>query len=175
MPEASRNAAILIATSWQALGRATRGAKVTRIADCSVLILFACIYIEANIDYMVAKMNKQQQMIKFLNNNPYPGIQDKLGWFYNEYVVRSKAANKKQMYNNGIKTKLRRKFPGFAKLYKFRNDLSHGVINSSANSLPEAQKLRKQAKAIVADLFAIARDAGYEIPRVTTYQQAIAS
>ena len=127
------------------------------------------------MDYIVAKMKKRQQMTKFLNNNPYPGMQDKLGWFYNEYVARTKAASKKQMYDIGINRRLRRKFPGFAKLYRFRNDLSHGVINSSAESLAEAQELRKQAKAIVANLFAIASNAGYEIPRVTTYQDAISS
>jgi len=175
LPEVSRNAAILIAISWQALGRATRGTKATRIADCSVLIFFACIYIEANLDYIVAKMNKLQQMTRFLNNKPYPGIQDKLGWFYNEHIAKSKAANKKQLYDNGIKRKLRRRFPGFAKLYRFRNDLSHGVINSSAESLTEAREHRKQAKTIVANLFVIARGAGHSIPRVTTYQEAIAS
>lgn len=175
MPEVSKDAAILIAISWQALGRATQGTKETRISDCSVLILFAGIFIEANLDYIVAKMNMRQHMIKFLNNNRYPGMQDKLGWFYNEYLATSKAVNKKQLYSNGIKRKLRRRFPGFGKLYRFRNDLSHGTINSSAKSLQEPQKLRKQAKAIVADLFAIASDAGYPLPRVTTYQEAIAS
>jgi hypothetical protein len=174
MPEGSRSAAILIATSWQALGRATRGGQDTRISDCSVMILFAGIYIEATLDYIVAKMKKKHQMIKFLGGKEYPGMQDKLGWYYNEFVAKSRAANKKQLYAVGIKRKLRRKLPGFAKLYKFRNDLSHGVINSSAKSVQDAQKLRNHAKAIVAELYEIAASAGYDVPRVTTYQQAIA-
>ncbi len=175
MAEGSKSAAILIAIRWQALGRATRGGQDTRISDCSVMILFAGFYIEATLDYIILKMRKKTQMTRFLGGKKYPGVQEKLGWFYNEYVASKPSANSQQMYANGIKRKLRWKFPGFARLYKFRNSLSHGVIDSSAESLQEAQNLRKQAKAITAELYAIASDAGYTVPRVTTYQEAIAA
>ena len=50
-------------------------------------------------------------MAKFLEN-PYPGMQDKLAWFYNEYIAKRKATNKKQLNKSGIKAKLRRRYPG---------------------------------------------------------------
>jgi hypothetical protein len=63
--------------------------------------------------------------------------------------------------------------PGFAKLYRFRNDLSHGVVNSSAQSLTEAQRLRTQAKDIVRSLFQIAERRGHVLPQSTDYYSAI--
>ena len=78
------------------------------------------------------------------------------------------------MYRSGITRKTRRRFPGFAKLYKFRNDLSHGVVNASAQSLTEAQELRDQAKQIVSELFTILHNRGYEVSRDTTYYEAVA-
>ena len=41
MPEVSKDAAILIATSYQALKRVEKGEKSTEIANCVVVILFA--------------------------------------------------------------------------------------------------------------------------------------
>ena len=172
MPEGSKDVAILIATSWQALNRAILGNEETLICDCTVLILFAGFFIESNLNYIVEEMDMKKDMTRFLNKT-YPGIQDKLGWYYNKFVARSKAINRNQLYNNGIENNLRRKFPGFAKLYGFRNDLSHGVINRSAKSFKEAKKLRRQATDIAAKLFYIASKNGYEIPRVVTYGEAI--
>lgn len=62
--------------------------------------------------------------MRTFSNPKYPGLQDKLAWYYNE------AANKKDLYRKGVSRRLRRRFPGFAKLYRFRNDLSHGVVNA---------------------------------------------
>ena len=174
MPEGSRDAAILIATSWQALNRVISGNKQTRLADCTVVVLFASFFIEANLNYIIEEMGLANDMRNFLVKK-HPGIQDKLGWFYNRFIARSKASNRSQLYQNGIKRKLRRKFPGFASLYKFRNDISHGVINKTASSKRETLKLRSQAKDIVAELFAIAAKHGYSIDRVITYDDAIQS
>lgn len=91
----------------------------------------------------------------------------------NKFIGRNKARTKQELYDKGIKRKLRRRYPGFAALYRFRNDLSHGVINNTARSLPKVVKLRQQAKDIVDDLFDVALRAGYSIPRDTTYQEAI--
>ena len=136
------------------------------------MILFAGFFIESNLNYIVEEINMKQNMTKFLNMK-YPGIQDKLGWYYNEFVARSKAFNRKQLYGNRIEIKLRRKFSGFAKLYRFRNDLSHGVINRYATSCSEAEKQRNQAKDIVVELFNIASKNGYGISRVVSYDRAI--
>jgi hypothetical protein len=173
MPEGTPDAAILIAISWQALNRAIRGSAKTRIADCTVLILFAGFFIEANVNYIVDQMNKTNEMRNFIGT-PYPGLQDKLAWYYNIFVARKKASTRNQMYQMGIKAKLRRKFPGFATIYKFRNEISHGRVNRTANSVSDAKHLRIQCKAIVDDLFDIAARVGYSIKRVTTYDEALA-
>ncbi len=175
MSEGSNDAAILIATSWQALNRAIQGNSDTQICDCTVLILFAGFFIEANLNYIIDELHLKKQMMSFLDNKPYPGLQDKLGWFYNQFVAKQKATTKKQLFASGIERKLRRRYPGFAKLYHFRNDISHGVINRSAKSVKEALQLRQQAKDIVDELFNVTFQAGYDIPRVVTYYQAVHS
>ena len=172
MAEGTKDAMILISTSWQALGRAIQGNSATLICDCTVVTLFASFFIEANLNYIIEKINMKNEMTKFPNNK-YPGLQDKLGWFYNKFIARKKAKTKKELFDKGIKSKLRRHYPGFAALYRFRNDLSHGVINNTARSLTKVVKLRQQAKEIVDDLFDVAARAGYSIPRDTTYQEAI--
>jgi len=174
VPEGSADAAILIAISWQALNRVIRGNSKTLLADCTVLILFAGFFVEANLNYIIEEMGMTERMRKFLHKD-YPGLQDKLGWYYNEFVARSRATNKKQMYDNGIKRKLRTKFPGLAKILRFRNDISHGKINESARSVSEARRLRAQAKTIVDILFDIADNAGFKIDRDITYDAAIAA
>jgi hypothetical protein len=174
MPEGTREASVLIATSYQALNRELAGSRETRIADCTVLILFAGFYIEATLNYIANKTGKSKEMASFLGR-PYPGMQDKLGWFYNEFIARSKASTKKQLYDNGIEQKLRRKFPGFARLYRFRNDISHGKINASATSVATAKVLRRRAKNLVGLLYAIPSRKGYKVPRLITYRAAIAS
>jgi hypothetical protein len=172
MAEGSKDAAILIATSWQALGRAIRGNPDTQICDCTVVTLFANFFIEANLNYIIEELHMKKQMVAFLGNR-FPGLQDKLSWFYNEYIAKIKAKSKKELFAKGIKAKLRRRYRGFATLYRFRNDLSHGVINHTARSLNEVLNLRQQAKDIVDDLFTVTSRAGYSISRVVTYQQAI--
>ena len=173
MPEAGRHAPILIATSWQALNRAIAEGPDTLLCNCTVVILFAGFYVEANLNYIAERLHLTGQMKGFLNQK-HPGLQDKLAWFYNEFVARSKAANRDALYHGGIIKRVRRCFPGFARLYRFRNDLSHGVVNNSARSLAETQRLRQQAKDIVSELFAILRKRGHEVPRNMTYYQAIA-
>ena len=172
MPEGGRHAPILIATSWQALNRALRHGPDTRLCDCTVVILFAGFYVEANLNYIIQRLSMTGQMQTFLNHKR-PGLQDKMAWFYNEFVARSKAVNRLALYNGGIETKVRRRFAGFAKLYRFRNDISHGVINRSACSVAETQQLRQQAINIVANLFAVVQRHGHYIARDTNYYQAI--
>lgn len=172
MPEGSREAAILIATSWQALNRATQGKEETQLCDCTIVILFAGFFIESNLNDIIDRLGRTSDMKNFLKND-YPGLQDKLAWYYNEYVARKKAGSKKAFKNQKTYQKIRQKFPGFAEIYRFRNDISHGVINNVANSLEKTKILRQQAKDIVETLFEIADKAGHSIKRDTTYLQAI--
>src|SRR6266540_4183750 len=166
MPEVSKDASILIFISWQALKRAEQGNERTRISDCTVAIVFAGFFIEANFNQIIEALGKRQEMMDFLKNK-HPGLQDKFAWFYNSYVAQSKLKSKeagmKELYN-----KLRAKFPGFDEIYKFRNDISHGNIDSSTANLIDAEKLRVQAKSIVDELFKIVAQAtGQVIPRAT--------
>ena len=167
MPEGSEDATILIAISWQSLIRAKSGDEHAMICDCIVVVVFAGFFIEANLNHILEKMGKIEEMNRFLGNH-YPGLQDKLAWFYNCYIAKSKSNNKKQLYQ-----KLRRKFPGFNEIYQFRNNISHGIIDSSVANLKDAERLRIQAKTIVDELFKIANRAGYAIPRTTTYRDVI--
>jgi hypothetical protein len=173
MAEGSKDAMILITTSYQALSRASFGHPATIICDSTVTTLFASFFIEANLNYIVDKLHLKKEMIAFLDNKQYPGLQYKLAWFYNKFIAKVKAKTRKELFDNEIESKLRRRYPGFATLYRFRNDLSHGVINDTARSFPKVVKLRQQAKDIVDDLFNVVSRAGYSIPRDVTYQKAI--
>lgn len=175
MPEAGRHAPILIATSWQALGRAVNEGPDTLLCNCTVVVLFAGFYVEANLNHIVQRLHMRGRMKAFMGRKNHPGLQDKLAWFYNEFVARTKSPNLRTAYRSGVAKKVRRRFPGFAQLYRFRNDISHGVINRSGRSLAQAQRLRQQAKDIVSQLFAILKRRGHRIPRTTTYFQAISS
>lgn len=174
MPEGGPHAPILIATSWQALNRALREGPDTLRCNCTVVVLFAGFYVEANLNYIIEQLHMTSAMRTFLEKK-HPGLQDKLAWFYNEFIARSKARNRNALYKSDIKTKVRRRFPGFAKLYQFRNDISHGVINQSADSVPEVQRLRQQAKDMADEFFLIVKKQGHDLPRDTNYYQAIAS
>ncbi len=169
MPEVSPDASLIIATSWQALGRAELEDRRAAICNCTVIIVFAGFFIEANLNHIIDSMNKSKDVKRFLNAES-PGMQGKLAWFYNEYVARKKTTNKKKLYR-----RLRRKFGGFAEIYRFRNEVSHGIIDRSTANLEVARRLRRNAKDIVAELFKIAKRAGHDIPRGITYQVAIAS
>jgi hypothetical protein len=175
LPEAGRHAPILIATSWQALGRAVNEGPDALICNCTVVVLFAGFYVEANLNHIVQRLNMRSRLKAFTGGKNYPGLQDKLAWFYNEFVARIPSADFRKAGRRGIARKVRKRFPGFAQLYRFRNDISHGVINKNGRSLATAQRLRRQATEMVAQLFAILKRRGHRIPRTTTYWQAIRS
>ena len=179
MPEISEDAAILIATSYQALNRAIQGDPDTLITDCTVLILFAGFYIEATLNHIFEFLNKDINAFpineKSSQGKRNLGLQDKLAWFYNEFMEESKASNWNEIREKNINTKLVAMFPGFSELRRFRNDISHGRINESAKSLAMAQTLRQQAKDLVGQLYIITTAQGYAVPRLITYKEAIAS
>lgn len=175
MPEAGRHAPILIATSWQALGRAVNEGPDTLICNCTVVVLFAGFYVEANLNHIVQTLHMRGRMKTFMGGKKHPGLQDKLAWFYNDFVAQAKSPDLRTAHRRGVAKKVRDYFPGFAHLYRFRNDISHGVINQSGRSLAQAQRLREQAKDIVSRLFGILERRGHTISRTTTYFQAIGS
>jgi hypothetical protein len=181
VPELGRDAPVLIAASFQARERQRVMPNPDSLrTDCTVMIVFAVFYIEATVDAIVEKMKMRSQMNAFLNpkNNKYyhPGLRHKLGWFYNEFVATDKVTTKKQLFKreHNITRKIQRKFPGYAKLYKFRNGVSHGTIPSVADSLADSEALRQQAKDIRTELYVIAQRHDPTVKPETTYQDAIA-
>jgi hypothetical protein len=175
LPEAGRHAPILIATSWQALGRAVKEGPDTLFCNCTVVVLFAGFYVEANLNHIVHRLHMKGRLKAFTGGKKHPGLQDKVAWFYNEFVARVHSPDLRTAYRRGTAKKVRRRFAGFAELYRFRNDISHGVINKSGRSLQKAQRLRQQAIDMVAHMFALLERRGHRIPRTTTYWRAISS
>jgi hypothetical protein len=179
MPEGSGHAAILIAISFQALNRALDENPDTLLSDCTVLILFAGFYVEATLNHIFESIGKDIKEFplseKKAHGKNHPGLQDKLAWFYNEFIEDPKATNWEELDAKRIYQKLEKKFPGFTELHEFRNDLSHGKINETAKSLTTAKRLRQQAKDLVDQLYSVAEIKGYYVPRPITYPDAIAS
>jgi len=175
MAKKDRNSPILIAISWQALNRLKAGNPATQECDCAVVIVFAGFYLEADLNDLIRRMGRERDMLTFFDphRRRRPGLQDKLAWFYNEYVARSKAKSRDALYGRCIKTKLRRRFAGFAELYRFRNDLAHGRVNANAKSLRKTEFLRERAKDISRALFEIAGAHGYALKPSTDYYGAI--
>lgn len=108
-----------------------------------------------------------------MGGKKHPGLQDKLAWFYNDFISPVPAPDLRAARTRGINRKVRRRFRGFAELYRFRNDISHGVVNRSGRSLPRAAALRQQAKDIVSALFSALEQRGHRVRRATSYWQAI--
>jgi hypothetical protein len=180
MPEGSEDAAILIAVSFQALNRALNANQDTLLADCTVVILFAGFYVEATLNHIFESIGKDIKAFpsneNTRNGKDKPGLQAKLAWFYNEFIEEEpKAANWKEIKEKEIYKKLKETFPGFSELLDFRNDLSHGKVNKTANCLKTAESLRDQAKELVINLYNIAEKKGKKVPRPVTFQDAIAS
>jgi hypothetical protein len=177
MPEASKDASLLIATSYQALRRAENGDKPTEITNCVVVILFAGFFIEENLNVIIREMKKTTEMTLFLGNK-HPGLLEKVAWYYNYYVATPKATTKKDLFAKNAKgkllilSKLENRFLGIEEIHEFRNKVAHGEISHLAN-LENAKRLRKQAKQIVNELFKISENADYRIPRNITYDVAI--
>lgn len=178
MAEVSKDAMLLITISWQALKRAELNNRATILCDTTVLMLFASIYIEANLNYIIDKMGMTDEMRKFYGKkegNFRPGLQQKLVWFYNKFVARKK--ENKYSYKNfkKIEKKLWRKFPGYKKIYQFRNEISHGFVTRSIGNLDQAINLRQQAKDIVSELINIAKRKDPNIKQDINYLKVIES
>jgi hypothetical protein len=173
LPEAGRHAPILIAASWQALGRVASDGPDARICNCTIVVLFAGFYVEAYLNHIVRVLKKRGRFDEFMGHRKHPGLNDKLAWFYNDFVSPQRAHDLDAARRHGIDRRVRRHFSGFAELYRFRNDVSHGIVNRSGRSAAEAERLREQAKATVSELLAILQKRGHRIRRTMSYWQAI--
>ena len=62
MPEATADAAILIAASYQAMNRAAAGDPGTQLCDCTVTVAFAGFYIEASLNHLIAQLGRENDL-----------------------------------------------------------------------------------------------------------------
>ena len=176
MPESTDNAMILITISYQALLRAKKPNNDDVIADCTVAILFAAYFIEANINYLIEFLGRKQEVNKFYNNNNPDrqgtfGLLKKLAWFYNSFLEPNEEDKKEKKI---LYQKTKSKFLGLAEILNFRDNTSHGDISPIIANVKYAETLRNHAKDIVSILFSITREkTGKKIPRVIRYSDAI--
>lgn len=93
MATRTRHSPILIAISYQALNRARARDPRTQECDCTVVIVFAGFYLEADLNDLIRQLGREADMLNFVDprRRRSPGLQDKLAWFYNEYAARKKA------------------------------------------------------------------------------------
>jgi hypothetical protein len=181
MPEGTSDASILIATSFQALNRVIQDNTETMVCDSTVVILFAAFFIEANLNYIIHTLNREEEMLDFLygkrrRGTKHPGLQYKLKWFYSKFVDTSFSDEENKSLKGKITEKLEVIFPGFEKIHEFRNEISHGKIDLSLANRKDAEEIRQQAKNIVDKLYdVIVEKTGIKIPRDITYMSAIAS
>jgi hypothetical protein len=129
-----RHSPILIAINWQALNRALARDPGTQECDCAVVIVFAGFYLEADLNDLIHRLGRESDMRAFLRR-PHPGLQDKLAWFYNEYVARSKTENRDELFERGVEQKLRRRFPGFAELYRLARIVDFPTVGSTVETI----------------------------------------
>lgn len=168
MPEATADAAILIAASYQAINRAATGDPRTQLCDCTVTVAFAGCYIEANLNHIIAELGRQDDLKQVYGLNA--GLESKLAFLYAEYVASMPLA-KSEIYES-----LELEFPGITEISDFRNDICHGTMNQDvARSLPKTLELRQRAKDVVSRVFTAVNDrTGKDLQRaLVKYWQAL--
>jgi hypothetical protein len=154
MAEVSDNAAIFIATSFQAIERAKFGIPLnSETVNLMVSLVFLGFYLEENLDVIIDRLNKRHEL-KELFGNRESGLKNKFVWFYNSYIALDKLKKFNKLSMDDLLKNLEARFPGFEKIYAFRNPVSHGKIKHSL-SISEVNALRERAKAITSELLEI--------------------
>lgn len=167
MPEVTSDATLIIATSWQALSRAETGDERASVCNCTVTIVFAAFFIEANLNHFIEKAGTR-------GLRPLPdeheGLYNKLAWVYNSFISDRAITN-----TDDLGRKLEDQFSGFQAIRRFRNGVSHGIIDRQAATLANSRRLRLAAKSIVDRLLQVAHDNGIAMRRGIEYEMAIRS
>jgi hypothetical protein len=179
MAEGNPDTAILVAISFQAMQRLKHLPREdTRVADTTVMLFFAAVYLEGTVDYIVGAYGKKRSMFKFLyprgrGRHQHPGLKQKLAWLHNACIAQDgdRCNSRSMLTYRKIGARLRYMFPGFRKLNDFRNTVGHGRVLEV--SFGEALALRKETKATVDRLYDAAEDEWSKpIERITTYRAA---
>jgi len=173
MAEVSDNASIFIATSFQAIDRAKFGFPPnSETVNLMVSLVFLGFYLEENLDVIIDRLNKRNEL-KELFGNREAGLKNKFGWFYNSYIAPCKLKKSDKLFMDDLLKNLEAKFPGFEKIYTFRNPVSHGKIKHSL-SIPDVYALRERAKAITSELLEIVNQKeGILIEKNIDYKDAL--
>jgi hypothetical protein len=166
MPEVTSDATLIIATSWQALTRAESGDERARICNCTVIIVFAAFFIEANLNHFIERAS-------CIEGTPAPpgehdGLHNKVAWVFNVFVAEEPIHD-----STLLRHRLEKEFPGIQAIREFRNNVSHGIIDRSSATLANAKDLRVKAKAIVDRILKIAEYNDIQIERGVEYEMAI--
>ena len=159
MAEVSENAALLLATSYQAFQRIDTSDFGEKVCASAVTIIFACIYLEQSIDVIINKLkvkNRMKREVKQATNHNQPSLLEKYIWFCNEYFLEEKDKVKEPFKRNRRKeyiftSQLDEIIQDFNLLRNLRNDISHGKIDKILPHLNKITELRQSAKNIVSN------------------------
>jgi hypothetical protein len=86
MPESTSDASILIAISHQAQNRARLGDRFTILCDCTVMIVFAGYFIEANLNHIIEVMGKEKEVLEFWGHKEGRSLVFKTNWL--GFIIR---------------------------------------------------------------------------------------
>jgi len=176
MAEVSDNAAIFIATSFQAMERAKFGIPTDSVTvNLMIALVFLGFYLEENLDVIITRVNRDGELREFFKDKKGKkkfGLLNKFGWFYNSYIAPSKLQKSSELFMENLVKNVDARFPGFEKIYTFRNPVSHGKIQHSL-SIPDVYALRERAKAITSELLEIVyQKEGVVIEKNINYKDA---
>jgi hypothetical protein len=173
MAEVSDNAAIFITTSFQAIERAKFGFPPnSETVNLMVSLVFLGFYIEENLDVIIDKLNKRNGLKELFGKREY-GLKYKFGWFYNSYIAPVKLKKSNKLFMDDLLKNLEARFPGFEKIYTFRNPVSHGKIKHSL-TISDVYELRERAKVITSELLEIVNQKeGVVIEKNIDYKNAV--
>jgi hypothetical protein len=89
VPDAGPHAPILIAAELAGTQRLNRDDQAdARVCNSTVVIFFAGVYLEANLNYIAETLAPKHSLRDFCRQ-PNPSLEAKLGWFYNEFIART--------------------------------------------------------------------------------------
>jgi hypothetical protein len=168
MPEVTSDATLIIATSWQALGRAESGDERASICNCTVIIVFAAFFLEANLNHFIEKAAGKEGVPR--PPGEHDGLTPKVAWVYTAFVAKQPITDSRELLR-----RLESEFPGFTEIREFRNGVSHGIINREAATLANAKRLRLAAKDMVNHLLEIAKENHIAIERGVEYEMAVST
>ncbi len=131
MPEATKDAMLLITTSYQALKRThTQEPAIvsTTAVDCISIIVFMGFYIEASLNYAIDTMGKRENLKEFVGEDDNNiGLGKSIAWSYNEFIAKPEIKVQTiQDFTDAMHKEKNDYFDGIKGIKEFRNNIAHG-------------------------------------------------